>query len=81
MNRRESANKIKDIDLDNCTERQKMVINMLRQGIKYAEIAERIGCSRQNVYQIVESAKTQSIQCINIISLRPIIQIRKSAKA
>ena len=57
MNRRESANKIKDIDLDNCTERQKMVINMLRQGIKYAEIAERIGCSRQNVYQIVESAK------------------------
>lgn len=57
MKRKEIADKIQDIDLNNCTERQKMVINMLEQGMKYSEIAERIGCSRQNVYQIVESAK------------------------
>lgn len=57
MKRKEIVDKIQDIDLNNCTERQKMAINMLEQGMKYSEIADRIGCSRQNVYQIVESAK------------------------
>lgn len=59
---KEIADKIQDIDLNNCTERQKMVINMLEQGMKYSEIAEQIGCSRQNVYRIIESAKNSKRQ-------------------